>query len=386
MKTVKTFVAFLVGCGLAAAQVEVGAESRPGNDRVTSQIKNLDNDSFELRTKAMEDLRAAGEDARGALEAAKTSQSLEVRTRAETLLKELDAKKAPAAGQKKSVQPVMPDDERKPGPVAGRAPRPDDFQEPRAYIEAMQKWMNEQFKRDQRFPTFVLPDGQDLKDLMENDLPGGVHVITPDMTMGGHSVSVITRDGETTTWKSGPDGVNVKITKRGEDGKTVTEEYSAKDEETFKAEHPDLWERHHPKDADARMWLRGSPFARGEKGQTVIVPQPVRPGIPGNDPFAELIGQPQLGVLVSPVPPVLDKHLKLKGEGVVVDSVVPDSLATRLGVRDLDVLVQLDGEVVRERGDIARVLRKKDAPATATARVIREGVQVDLSAPREKAK
>lgn len=375
MKITTTLLALLVGCGLAVAQTEAGAASRPGSDRVRSQIKNLDNDSFELRTKAMDELRALGEDARAELEAARQSPSLEVRTRAETLLKDLDAKRAPEMGLKKAVTPVtpiMPDEDRKPGATAEKAPRLDDFQDPRSYVEAMQKWMREQLGRDSRFPSFVLPDGQDLKDLLESEqgLPG-VRVLSPDMLGGGgQSVSIVTRNGETTTWKSGPGGVNVKITKRGEDGKTITEEYAAKDEETFKAEHPDVWEKHHPKDGDAGVFTaRGaSPLWRSDRARQL----------------AEAVDQQKLGVLPSPVPPVLDKQLKLNGDGVVVDSVVPGSLADRLGIKDLDVLVQLDGQVVRERGDIVRVLCQKDAPPTATARVIREGAPVELSAPREK--
>src|SRR5436190_18648016 len=118
MRISKTAVAFLVGCGLVVAQIEGGANSRPSNDRVKTQIKNLDNDSFDLRTKAMDELRQAGEGARTDLDAARTSPSLEVRTRAETLLKELDAKKAPAAGQTKAVKPVMPDEDKKPAAVS----------------------------------------------------------------------------------------------------------------------------------------------------------------------------------------------------------------------------------------------------------------------------
>jgi S1-C subfamily serine protease len=69
---------------------------------------------------------------------------------------------------------------------------------------------------------------------------------------------------------------------------------------------------------------------------------------------------------------------------MVIDVVEPLSLAERLGIRPMDVLVSLDGRAVRHRGDIAEILSAQDAPATATARVVREGAALDLSAPRER--
>lgn len=389
MKTTKVLMALLVGCGLAVAQVQAGPESRSGNDRVKSQIKNLDNDSFELRTKAMDDLRASGENARADLEEAKKSSSLEVRTRAETLLKELDAKKAPTA-VKKGVKPLVPDEDRQVETTPGTKapPRIEDFRDARAYMEAMQKWMRDQMGKDQRFPSFVIPD-MDLKLDEKDDLDiAGTHVITTDM-LGANSVSVTHKDGETITWKSGSDGVTLTVQKRNEAGETTKESWSGKDEEDFKKQHPDVWEKYHSGEGMMRTFTvqggrRGQNLFRGQRDQGGLPPIAPPP------PIAELreieSAGPILGVVPSEVPAVLDKQLKLKGEGVVIDSVGEGSLAERMGIKPYDVLLQLDGQVIHDRDDILRTVRKKDAPAQATARVVREGTVMELSAAREKAK
>jgi serine protease Do len=113
------------------------------------------------------------------------------------------------------------------------------------------------------------------------------------------------------------------------------------------------------------------------------VPAPIIPEEPVE--IGESDG-PRLGIIPSTVPPVLDKQLKLNGDGVVIDSVSEGSLAERLGIKAFDVLVRLDGQPVRSRADVVNLMQKKDAPATATVKVIREGAPLELSAPREKAK
>lgn len=368
MRFTRTLIVVLVGCGLALAQNQGGVESRPGNDLIKTQIKNLDNDSFELRTKAMEDLRASGDAARVELEAAMKSKSLEVRTRAETLLRELDAQKQPAVRKQTGVKPVAPDDERRQTvQVRGPVPSREDFGDQKAYVEALRKWMNEQMAKDSRFQRFGLPDDKD----MDQD----VQVIMPDVvTSGRTSMSVTTENGETRTFRSGPDGVTLKVQRRNEAGEPVVESWSAKDVDEFKTKHPEVWEKYHPTD-------RGSALTWSVRGGRAFPQVPATPATPFIDP-----NQPKPGVITSPVPAVLDKQLKLKGEGVVIDTVYPDSLAARMGMQELDVLLQLDGQVIHDRDDILRLLARKTPQATATARIVREGAVMELSAPREKGK
>jgi hypothetical protein len=381
MKFTKFAVLASIACGLALGQETEGVTSRSDAGAIKAQIRNLDSDSFDARTKAMDELRAAGEAARSELEAARKSPSLETRSRAETLLKELDDKKAPGekpAGAlrgrpRAGVRPLAPDDEPtgepKPSDRAANVPQREDYPDPQAYVEALRKWM----EKDNRFPNWVLPDGT---------LDRSFTVIRPDMVQGmtGNSVSIEHVDGETRTFSSGPDGVTLKVERRDDAGKPTVESWSAKSVEELKEKHPDVWEKYHPANGGmtGQTWTLRRGFDANPRNQVVVPSMPLPPALDDN--------QPKLGVIPSAVPPVLDKQLKLNGEGMVIDSVYPGSLAARLGIQELDVLVRLDGEVVRDRADIGRVLGRRSPAATVTARVIREGAPVDLSTPREKAK
>lgn len=388
MKLTNALIALAFGCSLALAQEPGGTATRPAADSIKTQVKNLDNDSFDVRTKAMQDLRAAGEGARTELEAATKSESLEVRTRAVTLLQELDDKKS---GVVKSggLKPVLPGEEtprEAPGRFTvrgGTVPRPEDYPDPNAYAEALRKWMDERGRT--RFPTFVLPDGKDLG----ND----VTVFGPGSS--GSMFYSSTKDGERMTYKSNSDGVTMEIEKKDETGKPVKETYTAKDAEEFKAKYPEQWEKYKPGEVGAGGFgWRGGSVILGPQGErpsiAPVPPVPPMPGLPPQTwtPLTKVdLNQPKLGVTTSSVPPLLDKHLKLKGEGVVIESVFPDSLASRLGIQEMDVLIGLDGQSIHDRDDILRVLTQKTPPATATAKVVREGAVVELSAVRsEKAK
>jgi PDZ domain len=370
MKLKIALIGLLFGAALVTAQEPA---SRPASDAVKTQIKNLDNDSFDVRTKAMDELRAAGESARTDLEAATKSQSLEVRSRAETLLKELDEKKTGAGAVRGGgLRPVTPDEEARGRQTirGGTLPRPEDFPDPNAYAEAIKKWMEERTKT-QRFPGWVLPDGKEL----EKDFT----IITPGMGSGSFSFSQF-KDGEKMTYKSGADGVTMEIEKKDENGNPRKETYTAKSADEFKANHPDLWEKYNPGEMGGLGWRGGGGFGQIERLAPIAPMPPIR-ATPSLTPPPGL-NQPRLGVLTSAVPPVLDKQLKLRGEGVVIDTVYPDSLASRLGIQEHDVLLSFDGQVIRDRDDILRVLTQKEPPATATAKVVREGAVIELSAAR----
>src|SRR6188472_2808694 len=193
MKVMQLFVFGAIVCALASAQQTEGHASRQDGAAIKAQIKNLDSDSFDARSKAMDELRAAGEAARSELEGARKSESLETRTRAETLLKELDDKNAtPRRGTPRAgVRPLAPDDERAAAeprsPERASPPRLDEFQDPQAYVEALRKWM----EKDSRFPQFVLPDSKDLGQ--------DFTIVTPDVFTSGNSVSITHSGGETRT-------------------------------------------------------------------------------------------------------------------------------------------------------------------------------------------
>lgn len=90
---------------------------------------------------------------------------------------------------------------------------------------------------------------------------------------------------------------------------------------------------------------------------------------------------PRLGVEVRPADDVLRSHLGFRG-GLVVHEVVPDSLASRLGLRRHDVLLELDGTRVDDGGDIAPILERSDDAASHRALVIRGGERTELNTTR----
>jgi hypothetical protein len=261
-------------------------------------------------------------------------------------------------------------------------PRPEDYPDPKGYADALHKWMEERGK--DRFPTFVLPDGKAL----DRDFT----VFGPGTMGAGSMFYSSSKDGERMTYKSGADGVTMEVEKKDEDGKSVKETYTAKDAEEFKEKYPEQWEKYKIGEMGAGGfgWRGGGVLVAPQGERPSIAPMPPMPGAPGQTWTALKpvdLNQPKLGVTTEPVPALLDKHLKLKGEGVVITSVFPDSLASRLGIQEMDVLIGFDGQAIRDREDILRALTQKTPPATATVKVVREGTVLELSAARsEKAK
>ena len=195
------------------------------------------------------------------------------------------------------------------------------------------------------------------------------------------------------TYKSDSDGVTMEIEKKDETGKPVVETYTAKDVEEFKAKYPERGRstsREVGRAASAGGAAASSSGPGREALDAPVPPVPPMPGLPPQTwtPLTKVdLNQPKLGVITSAVPPVLDKQLKLKGEGVVIESVFPDSLASRLGIQELDVLLRLDGQVDPRPGrhpagaDEEDPARDRDARRSSA-----RGPWWSSRRPREKAK
>ncbi len=71
------------------------------------------------------------------------------------------------------------------------------------------------------------------------------------------------------------------------------------------------------------------------------------------------------------------------GKGVRLASVLPDGPAHAAGLRDGDVLVSIDGEMIDDRSALHETMQETEAGQTVTARVIRDGgardVEVELA-------
>ena len=140
--------------------------------------------------------------------------------------------------------------------------------------------------------------------------------------------------------------MKVTLASRGADG--------AKKEETFEAANLDALAKEHPEVHAKVKDLLGDRVEVHVGGWAV----PKFPGIriPSiwvhpDEPTAEgpgipvvPSGKPVLGVTVSDVPPVLRTQLGMKpDEGVVVEEVLPDTPASRMGLLRHDVLLSVNG-------------------------------------------
>jgi S1-C subfamily serine protease len=84
-------------------------------------------------------------------------------------------------------------------------------------------------------------------------------------------------------------------------------------------------------------------------------------------------------VLVGEISPALRSHLGLAPEeGLLVEEVLPDTRAERLGLRRYDVLLTVNGMSVGDPADVREALEKLEEDAAAHVTVVRLGKRVDL--------
>jgi S1-C subfamily serine protease len=82
------------------------------------------------------------------------------------------------------------------------------------------------------------------------------------------------------------------------------------------------------------------------------------------------------------VPDVLREQLDVPQGGLVVESVLPDTLAARLGIRRNDVLLRVAGQDVASAPDVRKALGAVAAGADLQVEVIRKGRRETLTAKR----
>lgn len=134
------------------------------------------------------------------------------------------------------------------------------------------------------------------------------------------------------------DGVRLHVESDGPNGKQV-ETYSADTLEQLKADHPELFQGQN-RDLSFRNGLfGGSRFGAG------ALPLPTLPA-PGE------LRTDVLGVMVAQVP----EDFQGQTDGLLVESVVPNTIAARLGVQAGATIVRINERSVQSREDIAAEL------------------------------
>lgn len=417
----------------------------PGKDDADTQIlgwvADLGSDDFATREQASRRLEAAGARARQALEAAlKSSDSLEVRWRAQQILLRLDGQRERPLGQPGTGGP----DEAPPAEEpqeSGQKPRPgarlDDLR------ERMERWMRA-LEKDW---------GRPMPDLGLGGLLPPMGLMGETLKQGGLTLTVPILPGA--PWRlhvaARPDGEPRGRTYTGPDLESIVQE------EPALAQHPDLpglrsqVKRHSeewPRGLGGGFHLGGGPGnvftfqsseglevrqdangavvryqeqgpdgkpvwkeVRGasldeirEKhpelaarlsslggihlhfGPPVVIRRPGRDGFhPLEEPVPPPAPEPQrevrFGLGLVAVEEVLALHLRLgEGEGLLVASVEPGSQAEALGVERLDVLVAIDGKPVTDSDAAIQALRAAArTKAPLALEVVRQGQRRTLT-------
>ena len=400
-------------------------------EQIRGWVADLGSDDFRRREEASRQLAQVGEAAREALEsAAKASESLEVRWRAQQLLLRLDGRAEKSMGSpEQSPRPgaVVPgqDDLRKlfeadtPEEVRelmdrlmqdfGRAGRWPGFQG--APLQGMDAFSTRLTSGDltlklsvfgpQRAelevrgkdaagqPTQAKHSGTSLEAILEAhpqlkehpSLPGlrqelenakrrgGLRLLDPGLRMPMFSFST----SEGMEFQHDAAGVTLRVREKRPDGRLETKEYKGASLEEIQKAHPELAER-----------LRGFQVRvapprvfRGPKEEP-LAPLPLPELVPER-PSA--VDSTRLGVLLEPVDALLSRHLRLEpGQAVLVREVQPGSQAASLGLEEFDVIVSIDGRTIVSMEDAIQRLRAlAQSRAAFELGIIRAGQRQTLS-------
>jgi S1-C subfamily serine protease len=93
------------------------------------------------------------------------------------------------------------------------------------------------------------------------------------------------------------------------------------------------------------------------------------------------IVRPHLGVLVQELTPELSQELGLEVPvGVVVREALPGGPAARAGISPGDVILSIEGQPIRDTGDLRRQIRHSDVGAQLTVEILRRGERQTIRA------
>lgn len=400
---------------------EAGAREASA-EQVLAWVAQLGSDDFRVREQASERLAAAGEAAREALEAAMaTSDSLEVRWRAQQLLLRLDGRHERRLGAREPGRGRAAPPGAAPGMPGLGTP-----QELREMVERMleglgqgggwpgidvaplegmdllggtfrsgaltlrQGWPGSRARLEVRGadaqgqPQRTTYEGASLEALLaahpelaqHPDLAGLKKDIEERQRLRGlppgtrmPMFSFRTSEGLEVVQDGA--GATVRVHERAQDGSLVTKEFKGATLEDIRREHPELSDRL------GGLTLRVGPprVFRGSREEPM-------PPLPDREqPERSTAPEARFGMALEPVEGLLARHLRLEGRAaLLVREVQPGSQAEALGVHPLDILLAIDGRDVTGMDDAVQRLRQaaREGGALRLA-VLRAGAPVDLT-------
>ncbi|MCK6479240.1 MAG: PDZ domain-containing protein [Planctomycetes bacterium] len=353
---------------LAAVRAEEGAappKSAAAEDG-DALVKSLGDPDFAAREKAYARLKELGPAAREALSKGAESEDAQIRWSSRRLLGLIEeGGEAPRAGGRLR----FPDGEETPGKDGedGAAGGRDPWFGPRWEIRSlpeMDRAMEEMRRR--------MAEMEEQWRRLDRESPGAGRG-AGSRSMVERKV-VVDRDGERTEAEVGADGrVKVSLTRRGEDGKAVSETFEAPSLDALAKEHPGVHAK--VKDLLGEGGAGGWEIRIGDGGGW----RRIEEGLPrwgrlfhGGGGGEE--GRAVLGVTVSEVPDLLRAHVKVPaGEGLVVEEVLPGTAAERMGLRRHDLLLSVNGIPVSTAAEVRSAVGAAGEGGALRLRILREG-------------
>jgi len=320
--------------------VAFGAAGEDSSERIASLIEALGATSSAERDEAFDALETYGDEARDALERARSTKDPRVSAAVTRLLERLEEPKQGRLRLKNrfAAPPVDGETEGRP-----QFPRPRPFPELEGSDQA--EWDHEVDEWNREWNADIRRWNSDVEAwvnrLMGERGAGSGFTVAPGSRGSVRSFSSSGGASSRSSMSVDEEGrVTVKVT-RDEDGETHEETIEADSMEAFEAEHPEL---------AAELDLGFRPFEGGFRfGFSPNFDRRMKsPALP------QVVG-PRLGVQISTVAEddPLRAHVALDpGIGLLVAEVILGSLAERLGVRKNDIIVEVGGVAVGEPEDV----------------------------------
>jgi hypothetical protein len=196
--------------------------------------------------------------------------------------------------------------------------------------------------------------------------------LTPEPPQGG----LRKHTSQSYSLEVGPDGVKVEISE-DVDGKQEKKTYTAKTLDELYQAHPELREK-----LGMNLEFRSGPMGGldslgrepfwsdffGERARPDPAERPARP-LQGAGPRTDI-----LGVHIGSLEAEEQEKAKLDdGVGLKVAGVEPGTIAARIGVREGDILVEVNGRTVRSVDDVRGALRERKAGEDVSVTVVEDG-------------
>lgn len=364
-----------------------------GKVGIQQLIEQLGDTDYEVRKSAEKRLLERGRKALGPLQkSAKKHDDPEVQWRAGRLARRIEDRSAGKVSRRLGKRDGSRDrkavggDERKAGEAA----------DPSRVIERVMRDL------DRALLGREFDDGvrHDLERAMEQ-MRSSLRKSLGDLELDERPRGFRTRRSDSHSMKmsSGPDGVRVEITEKGEDGKLETKVYEAEDMESFRKKHPGVLKNSGVQVGGAL----GEDFPFGFRGR-VVMPRIPRDGGRFRFEFDDAGGQwgenrksgkkslrrkparvetevaeserKRLGFYVGEISPAVREYLNLQG-GLMVKDVADGSIAAKIGLRQGDIVTRVGEKKIQDVDDVAAALEAiGDGKVVVT--IIRRGRELKL--------